>query len=68
MKKNKQRVIRRTLSQNRKFDDMEASDKVASLLKVLIIAMLDWSEGEITVTLSNFMKGLSIFVMRLPAD
>ncbi len=46
------------MSQNRKFDDVEAPVTVA-LLKVIID--MDWSEGEMKVTLSNLMKGLSIF-------
>jgi hypothetical protein len=64
-KPQKQRVIRRTLAQNRRFDDVDAPVTVA-LLKVIIA--MDWSEGEMTVTLSNLMKGLSIFAMRPLTD
>ena len=41
-KPQKQRVIRKALAQNRKFEDIEAPVTVA-LLKV--IAKMDWSEG-----------------------
>ena len=61
----KQRVIRKALARDRKFDDVEAPVTVA-LLKV--IANMDWSEGEMTVTISNLMKGLSIFAMRPLTD
>ena len=64
-KAQKQRVIRKALARDRKFDDVEAPVTVA-LLKV--IANMDWSEGEMTVTISNLMKGLSIFAMRPLTD
>ena len=57
----KQREIRRVLENKKTYVDVRAP-VTASLLK--IIAKRDWCEGEMTITLSNIMKGLSIFAMQ----
>ena len=57
----KQREICRVLENNKTYVDARAP-VTASLLK--IIAKRDWCEGEMTLTLSNIMKGLSIFAMQ----
>jgi hypothetical protein len=57
----KQREIRSVLENNKTYVDVRAP-VTASLLK--IIAKRDWCEGEMTLTLANVMKGLSIFAMQ----
>ena len=57
----KQRELRRVLENKKTYVDVKAPI-TAALLK--IIAKRDWCEGEMTLTLANVMKGLSIFAMK----
>ena len=57
----KQRELRRVLENKKTYVDVRAPI-TAALLK--IIAKRDWCEGEMTLTLANIMKGLSIFAMK----
>lgn len=57
--------IRMVLARGKIYDDVEAP-VTAALLKV--IAARNWCEGEDRVTLSNLMKGMSIFAMKPLTD
>jgi hypothetical protein len=56
----KQHEIRKVLENKKTYEDVRAP-VTAALIK--IIAKKDWCEGEMTVTMANIMKGLSIFAM-----